>query len=91
MVTRGPAGSMKTGSSGLRRASKALSVSFDNGHAMDNMRERTAAIKKKKQMADKATKSSSSKRKASKGTTKTTVADEGRKLTKCLESGPSLA
>ena len=52
---------------------------------MNNMRERIAATKKKKQMADEATKSLSSKGKASKGTTKATVDGKGRKLTKCLD------
>ena len=52
---------------------------------MDNMRERIAARKKKTQMADEATKSSSSKGKASKDTKKATVDEEGRKLTKCLD------
>ena len=51
---------------------------------MDNMRERIAARKKKKQMADEATKSSSSKGKPSEGTENATVDDEGRKLAKCL-------
>ena len=50
MDTSGPSGSMKTGSSGLKSASKnrAPSVSFDDDNAMDNMRERIAARKKKK-------------------------------------------
>ena len=85
MDTRSPVGSMRTGSSGLRSASKALSVSFDDDHAMETMRERMATRKKKKQMADDATKSLSSKGKALKGTKKSTVDGEGRKLTKCLD------
>ena len=85
----GPASSMKTGSSGLKSAFKALSVSFDDDHAMGNIRERIAARKKKKQLADEATKSLSSKLeskgKASKGTKKASADEEGMKLTKCLD------
>ena len=77
-----PHSSMKAGSSGLKSASKVLSVSFDDDHGMENMRERIAARRKKKQVADKATKSMSSKGKASKATKKATTDDEGRKLTK---------
>ena len=74
-------GSMKTGSSGLKSASKALSVSFDDhGICHCNMRELIAA--KKKKVADEATKSTSSKGKASKTTKKATTNEEGRKLTK---------
>ena len=49
MVTRGPASSsMRTGSSGLKSATKELSVSFeDHGIILRNMRERIAAKKKK--------------------------------------------
>ena len=58
METSGPSGSMVTGSSGRKSASKALSVSFGDDHAMDNMRERIAARRKQtKQAADKAEKS----------------------------------
>ena len=59
MDTSGPSGSMKTGSSGLKSAPKALSVSFDD-HGIDNMRERIAARKQKKIVAEGATKSTSS-------------------------------
>ena len=81
MDTSGPAGSMRMGSSGRKSASNAPSVSFGDDHAMDNTRERIAAIKKKKQMADEATESLSLKVKASKDTEKATVDEEGRKLT----------
>ena len=53
MDTSGPSGSIKTGPSGLKSASKALSVSFGDDHAMDNMRGRIAARKKKRQNAEK--------------------------------------
>ena len=86
METSGPSGSMVTGSSGRKSASKALSVSFGDDHAMDNMRERIAARKKKKeQVADEAAKILSSKGKASTDTKKATTDEEGRKLTKCLD------
>ena len=51
------------------------------------LRERihVAARKKKKQVADEATKSMSSKGKASKATNKATTDDEGRPLIKCLD------
>ena len=53
---------------------------------MYNMRERIATMKqKKKQLAEEATKSLSSKGKASKDTKKVTTDEEGRKLTKCIE------
>ena len=58
MDTSGPSGSMVAGSSGRKSASKALSVSFGDDHAMGNMRERIAARRKQtKQAADKAEKS----------------------------------
>ena len=78
--TSGPPGSMKTGSSGLKSSSKARLVSFDDDHTMVIMREPIAARKKKKQMSDEATKSLSSKGKASKGTEKATIDEDGRKL-----------
>ena len=47
MDTSGPtSGSMKTGSTGLKSASKALSVSCE-GHGICNMRKQIAAKKKK--------------------------------------------
>ena len=81
MDTRGPSGSMKTGSSGLKSASRALLVSFDDDHGMDNMRERIAARKQKKKVAEEATKSTSSKGKASKATKKATT-DESAMMRK---------
>ena len=55
------------GSSGQKSASKALSVSFGDDHAMENMRARIATRnEKQKQVADEANKSLSSKGKASK-------------------------
>ena len=75
-------GSMKTGSSGLKCASKAPSVSFDD-HGIDNMRERVAA--RKKNVADEATKSTSSKGKASKATKKATADGEGRELSSSVD------
>ena len=65
----------KTSSSGLKSVSKALSVSFDD-HGIDNMRERIAAMKQKKQVAEEATKSMSSKGRTSKATNKATTDDE---------------
>ena len=77
---------MVTGSSGRKRTSKALSGSFDDDHAMDNMRERIAARQKKtKQAADEAAKSLSSNGKASKDTKKATTDEEGRKLTRLID------
>ena len=69
--------SMKTGSSGLKCASKALSVSID-GLGICNLSERTAVRKKK--VAEEVTKGTSSKGMASKTTNKVTTDDEGRKL-----------
>ena len=66
--------------------SKALSVSFGDDHAMDNMRTRIAARKeKKKQVAEESNKSLSSKGKASTELKKATTDDEGRKLTKLID------
>ena len=86
MDTSGLSGSMAAGSSGRKSASNAISVSFGDDHAMDNMRERIATRKKnKKQVADEATKSLSTKGNASKDTEKATTDEEGRKLTKCID------
>ena len=60
-------------------------ASFDDDHAMDNMKEHIAVRKKKKQMADEATKNLSSRGNASKGTKKGTADEDGRPLTKCLD------
>ena len=74
------------GSSGRKSASKALSSAFGDDHAMENMRTRIAARKeKKKQVAEGANKSLSSKGKASKELKKATTDEEGRKLTKLID------
>ena len=74
------------GSSGQKSASKALSVSFGDDHAMENMRARIATRKeKKKQVADEANKSLSSKGKASNDLKKAPTDEEGRKLTKLID------
>ena len=71
-------GSM-AGSSGRKSASNALSVSFGDDHAMENMRARIATRKeKKKQVAEEASKSLSSKGKAS---------TDLKKATTCQGSG----
>ena len=70
------------GSSGRKSASKALSGTFGDDHAMDNLRTRMASRKeKKKQGAEGASKSQSSRGRASKETKKATTDGEGRKLT----------
>ena len=74
------------GSSGQKNVSNALSVSFSDGHAMDNMRTRIAARKeKKKQVAEEANKSLSSTGKAPKDLKKATTDDEGKKATKLID------
>ena len=73
------------GSSGRKSASKALSGSFGDDHAMDNLRTRISSRKEKKmQVAEGANKSQSSRGRASKETKKATTDDEGRKLTKLI-------
>ena len=82
MDTSGPpSGSMKTGSTGKKTASKALSSSFED-HGIGNMRERIAA--KNKKVADEAMKKTSMKENAPSMSKKATADEEGRKLTKCI-------
>ena len=80
------------GSTGRKSASKALSADFGDDHAMDNnaMRKRIATRKakeqeKKKQVAEEANKSLSSKGKASKDLKKATTDKEGRELPKLID------
>ena len=68
------------GSSGRKSASKVLSgsLNFGDDHAMDKLRERIATRKeKKKQVAEGANKSQSSRGNASKDSKKATTDDEG--------------
>ena len=88
MASGHPGPSSIARSSGRKGASKALSGSFgdDLDHAMDNLRERIATRKeKKKQVAEGANKSQSSRGKASKDSKKATTDDEGRTLTKLID------
>ena len=85
MASAHPGSGSMVGSSGRKIVSKALSVSFGDDHAMDNMRARIATRKeKKKQVAEEANKSLSSKGKASKDLKNATTNEEGRKLTKLI-------
>ena len=75
-----------TGSSGRNSASKAPSGAFGDDHAMERVRTRIASRnEKKKQVAEGATKSQSSRGRASKETKKATTDDEGRKLIRLID------
>ena len=71
---------------GRKSASNALSSSFGDNHAMENMRTQIAARKeKKKQVAEGANKGQSLRGKASKDSKKATTNNKGRKLTKLID------
>ena len=81
MVTSGPpSGFTRTGTSGKKSSSKALSSSFKDP-GICNMRDRIAA--KKKRVADEATTKTSTKENAPRMTKK--ADEEGKKLTKLLD------
>ena len=88
MASGHPGPGSVAGSSGRKSASKALSVSFGDGHAVDNMWARIASRREKKKLVaelEEANKSLSSKGKASKDLKKATTDDEGRKLTNLID------